>query len=142
MKVYNLNCNNHHAFEGWFSSADDFQLQSEGQRIACPVCGSVEVARVPSAARLNLSGAPVPSALDDAARKMRENLKALAEHVIANTEDVGEAFAEEVRKIHYKEARERAIRGVASPDEREALAEEGIEVVALPIASPPNSSLH
>ncbi|MDO8300110.1 DUF1178 family protein, partial [Lacisediminimonas sp.] len=97
MKVYNLNCNNNHAFEGWFSSAEDFQSQSDGQRIACPLCGSVAVTRVPSAARLNLSGAPVPSELDEAASKMRESLKALAQHVIANTEDVGEAFAEEAR---------------------------------------------
>ncbi|MDO8301316.1 MAG: DUF1178 domain-containing protein, partial [Lacisediminimonas sp.] len=37
---------------------------------------------------------------------------------------------------------ERAIRGVATPDEREALADEGIDVVALPIEAPPNSSLH
>jgi hypothetical protein len=142
MKVYNLNCNNDHAFEGWFSSAEDFQTQSEGRRIACPLCGSFSVKRVPSAARLNLIGAPVPTELDEAARNMRESLKALARHVIENTEDVGEAFAEEARKIHYKETPERAIRGVATSDEREALADEGIDVVALPIKAVPKSSLH
>jgi hypothetical protein len=44
----------------------------------------------------------------------------MVKHVIANTEDVGEA-------------EERAIRGQASADEREALREEGIEVHPLPV---------
>ncbi len=143
MKVYNLNCGNGHAFAGWFSSAEDFQGQSDGQRIACPLCGSVAVTRVPSAARLNLSGAPALVAADEAGRKMRAGLTALARHVIANTEDVGEAFAEEARKIHYHESPDRPIRGVATSDERDALAEEGIDVIALPVEStPPKSSLH
>ncbi|MBI3069387.1 MAG: DUF1178 family protein, partial [Betaproteobacteria bacterium] len=57
----------------------------------------------------------------------------LIDKVIENTEDVGRAFPEEARKIHYQEAPERRIRGTASPQEVEALKEEGIEVVALPI---------
>jgi hypothetical protein len=54
-------------------------------------------------------------------------------NVIANTEDVGERFADEARRIHYGEAEERAIRGQASADERAALREEGIEVHPLPV---------
>jgi hypothetical protein len=59
-------------------------------------------------------------------------LKAIR-HVLANTEDVGERFADEVRCIHYGEADERGIRGQATADEREALREEGIEVMPLPL---------
>jgi hypothetical protein len=58
-------------------------------------------------------------------------LKAIR-HVLANTEDVGERFADEARRIHYGEADERGIRGQASADEREALRDEGIEVMPLP----------
>ena len=54
-------------------------------------------------------------------------------HVMANTDDVGERFAEEARRIHYGEAQERGIRGQASPEETEALQEEGISVLPLPI---------
>ena len=57
----------------------------------------------------------------------------MARAVIANTEDVGERFAEEARRIHYREAPERGIRGVASPDEARELADEGIEVFSLSI---------
>ena len=57
----------------------------------------------------------------------------MVQHVMANTEDVGKQFAEEARKIHYGESQERAIRGQASADETEALLEEGIAVLPLPI---------
>jgi len=53
--------------------------------------------------------------------------------VLANTEDVGARFTEEVRRIHYGETEHRNIRGQADAQQREALREEGIEVVALPI---------
>ena len=46
---------------------------------------------------------------------------------------MGTAFAEEARKIHYKEAPERSIRGQTTLDEAESLREEGIEVLAVPV---------
>ena len=57
----------------------------------------------------------------------------MIEHLIANTEDVGNEFPEEARKIHYQEAPDRKIRGNASHDEVEELREEGIEVIAVPV---------
>jgi hypothetical protein len=59
----------------------------------------------------------------------------MAREIVANTEDVGERFAEEARRIHYKEAPERGIRGVTSRDEADALEEEGIKVVPMPFAN-------
>ena len=62
-------------------------------------------------------------------------LRAVRE-MLANTEDVGERFAEEARRIHYGEAEQRGIRGRASHEDAESLRDEGIEVlsVALPEA--------
>jgi hypothetical protein len=51
--------------------------------------------------------------------------------VMANTEDVGERFAEVARQMHYGEAQERNIRGKASAEETEALLDEGIAVLPL-----------
>jgi hypothetical protein len=96
------------------------------------------IVRLPSAPRLNLSGASEPAApaaapaADDAAALQARWLQ-MVRHVVANTEDVGERFAEEARRIHYGESEERAIRGQASAQEREALRDEGIEVHPLPI---------
>jgi len=57
----------------------------------------------------------------------------MVRRVVANTEDVGNKFVEEVRKIHYGESQERAIRGYASRKETVELLEEGISVMPLPI---------
>ena len=58
---------------------------------------------------------------------------AMAKRIIANTDDVGDKFAEEARKIHYGETKERSIRGQASAGETQALLEEGIAVMPLPL---------
>lgn len=131
MKVYNLSCEHGHRFEGWFSSEDDFNRQLAGRHIECPTCDSQNVTRLPSAPRLNLSGAQDQQ--PDTRAELEAALFEVARQMIANTEDVGDRFAEEARRIHYNEAPERSIRGVATLDEREALAEEGIDVVTLSI---------
>jgi hypothetical protein len=131
MKVYNLCCEHDHRFEGWFSSEEDFLAQSAVGQIGCPVCESRAVTKLPSAPRLNL-GASQKAEPDERAQ-MQARLAEVMRQVIANTEDVGERFAEEARRIHYNEVPERAIRGVASLDEFQALAEEGVDVTPLPI---------
>jgi hypothetical protein len=65
-----------------------------------------------------------------------EALRAVVEKIVGNSEDVGNQFAAEARKIHYHEAPERAIRGQASDDDCSALKEEGIDVLRLPIIKP------
>jgi hypothetical protein len=131
MKVYNLSCEYHHRFEGWFSSEDDFNSQLAQQHVGCPMCDSTRITRLPSAPRLNLSAAQAPQA--DAVADFQAKVIEIARQVIANSEDVGERFAEEARRIHYNEVPERAIRGVATVNECESLAEEGIDVMMLPM---------
>ncbi len=53
--------------------------------------------------------------------------------VMADTEDVGERFAEEARRMHYGEVSERGIRGQATLEQTEELLDEGIAVMPLPI---------
>jgi hypothetical protein len=60
MKVLDLRCPHDHRFEGWFASEDDFQSQCERGLVDCPVCGAQGIARMPSAPRLNVSGAREP----------------------------------------------------------------------------------
>lgn len=131
MKVYNLNCEHGHRFEGWFSSEEDFLAQSTAAQIECPVCESRAITKLPSAPRLNLAASQKPE--PDPVVALQAKAAELLRQVIANTEDVGERFAEEARRMHYNEAPERAIRGVATLNECEALVEEGIDVTPLPI---------
>ena len=59
----------------------------------------------------------------------------MARELAANTEDVGERFAEEARRIHYREAPERGIRGVTAQDEARELRDEGIGILPLPFGA-------
>ena len=139
MKVLNLQCSHAHGFEGWFASEDDFQGQLARGLVECPMCGDTGISKLPSAPRLNLGAsepaAPVPKqdvvAVPNA--QMQAAWMQLVKQVMANTEDVGERFAEEARKIHYGETEERGIRGQASREETQSLLEEGISVLPLPI---------
>jgi len=140
MKVFDLQCSHRHSFEGWFASEDDFQGQLARGQVECPLCGDTGISKMLSAPRLNL-GAPQPPSAPAQSQQVMATPDAsmqaawlkMVRHVLANTEDVGKRFAEEARKIHYGESEERGIRGQASAQETEALMEEGIGVLPLPI---------
>ena len=53
--------------------------------------------------------------------------------MLEHTEDVGERFADEARRIHYGEVARRGIRGQATRGDAEALRDEGSEVMSLPL---------
>lgn len=145
MKVLDLQCTHEHSFEGWFASEEDFQGQLARGLVECPMCGDAAITKKLSAPRLNLGAtrsdtevkAPTSAKSDVMAAPSDPQLQAawmkMVRHVMANTEDVGEKFAEEARRIHYGETEERGIRGQASREETEALLEEGIGVLPLPI---------
>lgn len=141
MKVLNLHCTHQHEFEGWFASEDDFQGQLARGLVECPLCGDTAITKMLSAPRLNLGSgkepaqpvAPKQDVASPGNRAMQAAWMKMAREIMANTEDVGERFAEEARRIHYGEADERSIRGQASREETEALLEEGVPVLPLPI---------
>ena len=152
MIVFNLACEQSHAFEGWFASAADMAAQQTRGLLACPVCGSAQIEKQLSAPRLNLlpagAVAPQPEGSEGSTRNLpappaaagtaitlspeQAQLRDIIRHVVENTEDVGQSFPEEARRIHYREVPARSIRGIASRQEAEALAEEGIAVAQLP----------
>lgn len=141
IKVFDLACDLDHAFEGWFASHAEFDRQLAAGLVECPLCGSRVVQKMPSAPRLNISGAQEPApapakepvAMPNEAA-MRTMLAHIARHIVANTEDVGARFPEEARRIHYDEVPQRSIRGVASREEAAELEDEGIDVMPLPFA--------
>jgi hypothetical protein len=155
MKVLSLRCEHEHGFEGWFASEDDYRDQLKRGLLSCPLCASVSITRLPSAPRLNISGAqPTPAAEPQLpaeparpsqpalAAQLQSALQAVVHDLMQRTEDVGQRFPEEARRIHYGETEARGIRGQATPEEREALRDEGIEVFALPLAPGPTGPTH
>ena len=144
MIVYDLVCKHRHGFEGWFSSNEDFQRQREAKLIRCPLCDDAAIARRPSAqVRVGRAAQPKEDKdikkVDAQSQKPAEvalggdaDVLKMMRRLVADTENVGRAFAEEARKIHYEEAPKRGIRGQATPDEADGLREEGIEFMSLP----------
>lgn len=148
MIVFNLGCESGHRFEGWFGSTEEFDRQRERGMLECPVCGVKAVSRLPSAPRLNLvsTGKAEPagetsslsSATDEestARARMLAAQIAFYQHLrqmLERSDNVGGRFAEEARRIHYKETPERQIHGVATREETAELLEEGVAVLPLP----------
>ncbi|CAN1529113.1 Protein of unknown function DUF1178 [Rhabdaerophilaceae bacterium] len=134
---YALACESGHAFESWFRSSDDFDQQAKRGLVGCPHCKSVKVSKQIMAPAVRLPAEPevaTPVALSDPRDvEMRQFLRAYRQFVEQNAENVGLAFAEEARKIHYGETEERAIYGAATPSDVQALYEEGVEVAPLPL---------
>lgn len=137
LKVFDLQCDHGHIFEGWFGSHEDYDAQQARGLVSCPVCGSASITKRLSAPRLNVAHlhAPAtqpapPAGASEAALQavVMRQVRAL----LRNTENVGARFAEEARRIHDGDADDRPIRGTATREEREALAEDGIDVMAVP----------
>ncbi|MEO8676592.1 MAG: DUF1178 family protein [Casimicrobiaceae bacterium] len=143
MIIFELACGQGHRFEGWFGSSEEFARQSETRMVRCPVCDDAGVARIPSAkVRKGGISAVRPTASDAAPAEAAPGQQAIAglpaelmaklREMVRSAENVGPRFPEEARKIHYDEAPPRAIRGQASKEESEALADEGIGFSTLP----------
>jgi hypothetical protein len=142
MIVYNLACEHHHPFEGWFSSPIDFENQRDRGLVECPVCGSKRVERKLHAPRINVGAAPSnKSEATEAATlpdgeidygKLKDAIAGFTHHVRETTEYVGEKFAEEARAMHYGDKPHKGIRGHADRETAAELQQEGIEFQSLP----------
>ena len=148
---YNLRCDEGHEFDSWFNSSAGFEKQAKRGLLECPHCGSTKVDRalmtpnVPRKGRITAdkpppapATPPVPSA--QAVEKMAEHLpdqvramlQKLRSEVEKNCDYVGPEFAEEARRIAKGETDPRGIYGETTPEEAEALAEEGIDIARIP----------
>lgn len=150
MIVFELICHDDHRFEAWFGSTADFERQAGTPLLTCPVCSSSEIRKAPAGLhttrrkrRDTAIDIPVDqvSAPDHvAAFPPIEQLWRAIRKVVEGAENVGERFPEEARRIYYGEAPQRSIRGRASREESEALRDEGIDVMQLPV--PPSEDIN
>ncbi len=142
MIVLNLACAKEHRFEGWFASSEAFEQQLASGLLACPICDGREIARLPSGPRVVGSVREEETATvgDESLAAVERQLREALRVYVRNTENVGDRFPEEARRIHYDEAPARSIRGIASADETRELLDEGI--VVLPLLVPPNEETH
>jgi hypothetical protein len=143
---YELICEKGDRFEAWFRGSADFDVQAKVGHVVCPACGTTSVRKAlmaPAVRPSKRAAAPeVPTEATETVRlaagpdpvltEAMEIARRISRHVRDNSEDVGRRFAEEARKIHYREAKPRSIYGEATGDEMKALLEEGVEFHPLP----------
>ena len=155
MIKYHLQCDQHHEFEAWFSTSSAYDDQRGRGLVSCPICDSSAVSKLLSAPNLNspklrktpepqmpapsatvtAPPQPMPKLNDEQAEMVGKAMKALKDlHKRVKTDftNVGDKFAEEARKMHYGESEAKPIYGNTTIDEREELADEGIDVYELP----------
>ena len=148
---YDLRCSEDHAFDGWFKDSTAFDRLAKRGLVECPHCGDVKVERAlmrPAVGRRESRPAPLPEPAPQpvtqpsgppaemAGGRLPAHMRAMLQKMRAEVEKhcdyVGPQFAEEARKIHRGESDKRGIYGEASPEQAEALADEGIEVSQIP----------
>lgn len=156
MIVFDLQCKNAHVFEAWFGSSAEYDDQHTRQLIACPYCHDTHMEKAVTAPNVSAKANQrmpksatvmdnhdeakiplVPVSKPDAPtpgqfKQLMEMAAEFQNHVESSHEDVGDAFPEEVRKIHYGEADAKPIYGMATRAEAIELHEEGIDLMPLP----------
>lgn len=143
MIVFDLKCSNGHEFEGWFASTEEYDQQIKKKQVICPICNSYKITK-------GLMAPNIQSKKSDNSKsniKEKNNLqndkkinqkevlielRKLQKYIENNSDDVGNRFAEEARKMYYGETDSRAIRGEATSEEAEELNDEGIPFTRIP----------
>jgi len=132
---FSLQCDNGHAFDGWFRNNEDYEAQAERKLVACPACGSPHVGKslMAPAVSTGRKREKIALAVGEEQKQVLAKLKELSEKVRANADYVGDKFAEEARKIHFGEVEARGIYGEATREEAVSLAEDGVEFMPIPV---------
>jgi len=152
---YQLRCSQGHEFDGWFTNSAGFELQAARGLVECPACGAVKVERALMTPAVSTRAAlPVPSptpppadtpapapetptpAVAATAGKLPDQLRGMLQRMRAEVEKncdyVGPNFADEARRMHRGESDRHAIYGETTPDQAEALSDEGIDFSSIP----------
>ena len=68
----------------------------------------------------------------------KNELLEIRKYVEKNFEFVGDKFSQKVREVYYDKKTEKTIYGTTTPEEREELSEEGIDLISIPWVSKDN----
>jgi hypothetical protein len=131
--IYDLRCQEGHKFEGWFKDRGVFDEQRSRKLVACPVCGSTDVALLPSSMTImGKDSQPIGEKAKTGVSPLKV-LKEFQEYIHKNFDDVGDKFADVALRIHHGEEDRRNIRGTTTQSEEESLREEGVQFIKLPL---------
>jgi hypothetical protein len=128
-----LKCDQNHTFDSWFKSAEAFEMLVKKSMVVCSECGSTKITKAIMAPSVSTSRKKdnKPSELEKKS-KLKNDILELKKKIEANSEYVGNNFANEARSMYLGETPERSIYGEAKADDAKRLIDDGIPVMPLP----------
>ena len=140
MIKYNLKCNNNHEFESWFPSSSEFDNLRKKNLLECIFCSSKKINKSIMAPRISGLKNKKDDLIEISKNQINKKyaLFKLRKYIENNFEYVGKDFSKKVREVYYDKKSNKAIYGTASPEEREELSDEGIDLITIPWANKDN----
>ena len=140
MIKYNLKCDNDHEFVSWFSDSSEFEKLSKKNFLECIFCNSKNIKKSMMSPMISSkkSSEDNINLMNQKISIEKSKLIKLRKFVEKNFEYVGDKFSEKVRDVYYDKKSKKSIYGIVSPEEREELSEEGIDLLSIPWVSRDN----
>ncbi len=134
MIKYNLKCENDHEFESWFADSSEFERLNKKKLLECIYCSSNKISKTIMAPMVTAAKNEDinKSFFDKKISREKNDLVKLRNYIEKNFEFVGNKFSEKVREVYYDKRSRKSIYGTATNEEREELAEEGIDLLSIP----------
>ena len=140
MIKYNLKCSNGHEFKSWFSNSNEFEKLNKKKLLECIYCSSKKIEK--SIMAPMISGGKLKEdnmgLLNEKLYNQKNELLKIRKYIEENFEFVGNKFSEKVREVYYDKNNKKTIYGTTTLEEREELAEEGIDLLSIPWVSKDN----
>ena len=140
MIKYNLKCCNDHEFESWFLDSNEFDKLNKKKLLECIFCSSKKINKSIMAPMI-VSSKKIKDDFktqDKDLQNKKIKLVEIRKYIENNFEYVGENFSQKVREIYYDKNKKKTIYGTTTAEEREELAEEGIDLLSVPWVSKDN----
>tara|TARA_X000001036_G_scaffold428805_1_gene459097 strand:+ start:490 stop:912 length:423 start_codon:yes stop_codon:yes gene_type:complete len=140
MIKYNLKCSNNHEFESWFSNSEEFDKLDKKKLLECIYCSSKKIkksimAPMVSGSKIKEDGV---SFTNKKLLSQKNDLLKIRNYIENNFEFVGDKLSKKVREVYYDKQTKKSFYGTATSEEREELAEEGIDLLTVPWVSKDN----
>tara|TARA_B100000212_G_scaffold340578_1_gene321523 strand:+ start:550 stop:972 length:423 start_codon:yes stop_codon:yes gene_type:complete len=134
MIKYILKCHNEHEFESWFSNSDEFEKLNNKNLLECIYCSSKNIKKSIMAPMVSSSRNENENfeIINKDFKKEKNKLLKLRKYIEKNFDYVGKDFSKKVREVYYDKKSKQAIYGTTTPEEREELSEEGIDLLSIP----------
>tara|TARA_X000000950_G_C13553649_1_gene512606 strand:- start:172 stop:594 length:423 start_codon:yes stop_codon:yes gene_type:complete len=134
MIKYNLKCHNNHEFQSWFSNSDEYEKLNRNKLLECIYCTSKKISKsimAPMISNSKKNDEQIEITNKDLKHEKNQLLE-LRKYIENNFDYVGKDFSKKVREIYYDDKNNKAIYGTATSEEREELANEGIDLLSIP----------